>query len=507
MSEGAGWARNPCVMRPVKLFVPCGLVKIVKTQLESNSEKFTKPKISTSDDIKFRVVSFKFRFEYSQARQENGCAIPEDLDVLDLCGLAEFATEVRVLTYDALNEHEQMSAIPHYRDGSTVESPFTKVLRDWFHSGLMTEINLRTKEGVHEDLQTLEKSLRSYTIYPPLMLLANNCFKDWPRNLVDILRSERGTKLYELLCETFKVTHIGLRGEISPMISHAGKCSNTAVSNCVLVNVRRSPVSFTPLYGDFGPLLLLTQRPSQDDFAQAFWCSVRQNGIIQTWAPRYTMFARGNISEKSRVTELESLKPERLGCAIGHTSAVDLYAGIGYFAFSYVKAGVSTVLCWEINPWSVEGLRRGFRANSWPLLSLRHGESIDFSAIESSKMIVFEESNENASERLDSIRQRIAPVRHVNCGYLPSSQSSWKTAIEVLDKKQIGWIHAHENVAKDDIGKRKAQIVSIFEGLVAESRSQRKLVNSRVVCEHLQRVKSYAPGVIHCVFDIAIVPI
>src|SRR5690606_6675835 len=44
--------------------------------------------------------------------------------------------------------------------------------------------------------------------------------------------------------------------------------------------------------------------------------------------------------------------------------AVDLYAGIGYFAFSYARLGLR-VLCWEVNPWSVEGLRRGAEANGF----------------------------------------------------------------------------------------------------------------------------------------------
>ena len=45
--------------------------------------------------------------------------------------------------------------------------------------------------------------------------------------------------------------------------------------------------------------------------------------------------------------------------SLGKSVLWDLYAGIGYFAFSYAKAGVGKVLCWEINPWSVDGLRRG----------------------------------------------------------------------------------------------------------------------------------------------------
>lgn len=35
----------------------------------------------------------------------------------------------------------------------------------------------------------------------------------------------------------------------------------------------------------------------------------------------------------------------------------DFYCGIGYFSLSYLRNGAK-VLCWELNPWSIEGFRR-----------------------------------------------------------------------------------------------------------------------------------------------------
>ena len=132
-------------------------------------------------------------------------------------------------------------------------------------------------------------------------------------------------------------------------------------------NILRSPVNLTPLYGDFGstPTPQTISNPTATDFANALWVTARQNGIWQTWAPLYTMFSRGNVREKARILNLPTLTTG-LDTA---SAAVDLYAGIGYFAFSYRKSsqalekGIKQVLCWEINPWSVEGLRRGAEMN------------------------------------------------------------------------------------------------------------------------------------------------
>jgi tRNA wybutosine-synthesizing protein 2 len=43
------------------------------------------------------------------------------------------------------------------------------------------------------------------------------------------------------------------------------------------------------------------------------------------------------------------------------------------------------------------------------------------------------------------------------------------------------------------------EVVRAFEGLEKERGGRRG-----VVCEHVERVKTFAPGVMHCVFDIRI---
>lgn len=355
-----------------------------------------------------------------------------------------------------------------------------------------------------------------YMIYPPLLLLPSNTFSNLSAVLTTIKVSGDFSTLYPLLCKTFKITQIALNAPIPENIpqildtddlyhqrKHQRPCHDGGDHK---PNILRSPTGLTPLYGDFGPSLAPDHAPNDDDFSSALWCIAQQYGILQTWAPRYTMFSRGNISEKARISRLDSLTKERLGVDPQETSAVDLYAGIGYFAFSYAKAGVGKVLCWEINPWSMEGLRKGARKNKWAFRNLKVDQIYEGTAGENQRFLLFEESNEHAASRIDKIRRTVPPVRHVNCGLLPSSKDSWKVAVQVLDETMGGWVHVHENIAKKDIETKRDEIIRIFTGLVGEHCSPRSGNCRKVECEHIERVKSYAPEIIHCVFDIAIGP-
>lgn len=184
---------------------------------------------------------------------------------------------------------------------------------------------------------------------------------------------------------------------------------------------------------------------------------------------------------------------------------MDLYAGIGYFAFCYARAGVGRVLCWEINGWSVEGLRRGAGENGWGVKIVGEKGGIgEEEGVGEERLVVFQEDNQNASARVEEVRSHIPPVRHVNCGFLPSSAASWPVAVAVLDPVQGGWIHAHENIAVTDIESRRERVVQEFHALANPDANHQQWT---VQCQHLQRVKSYAPGVMHCVLDIYITPV
>ncbi|KAL9089392.1 MAG: hypothetical protein Q9165_005713 [Trypethelium subeluteriae] len=228
------------------------------------------------------------------------------------------------------------------------------------------------------------------------------------------------------------------------------------------------------------------------------------------------MFSRGNISEKSRILSLpsvaESVQQGRVkgrGCA-----AVDLYGGIGYFAFSYVKAAVGVCLCWEINGWSVEGLRRGAAANKWPTHIVIPEDNDPKTEHEASacdiendefRLLVFQESNEFATRRIQKLRKQLPPIKHVNCGLLPCSKPSWQTALEVIDIFEGGWLHLHQNIAVKEIGETAKDTLKRTQTIAAAMWDDGG--TTRVLeLQHIEQVKTYAPGVMHCVLDIFIPP-
>ncbi|KAF2273058.1 uncharacterized protein EI97DRAFT_469978 [Westerdykella ornata] len=284
-------------------------------------------------------------------------------------------------------------------------------------------------------------------------------------------------------------------------------------------NILRLPTHLSPIYGYFGPAPTAQRQhhPTPSDFSSALWVSCTQNGLLQTWAPRYSMFSRGNVKEKARILGLAS---ETVKAARGkgeECTAVDLYAGIGYFAFSYKKAGFKKVLCWEMNPWSVEGLRRGAGGNGWSVGIFHNPEEEKEEEIGELDILVFPESNSHAFSRISQLKNLqsppLPPIRHVNCGFLPSSRLSWRTAVRVLDVRLGGYIHCHENVGVADIEERREEVQrEIGEFLdewewererdvgVAVGRGRER--KRRVECRHVERVKTFAPGVIHVCFDV-----
>jgi tRNA wybutosine-synthesizing protein 2 len=336
----------------------------------------------------------------------------------------------------------------------------------------------------------------SYTIYGCMLVLPHNAFKTttW-QGLVDRCTEEEFDQLYKLISKHLKITHIAINNPIPRLKDITSLEENTV----------RAPQNFTPLYGDFGTPSC-PYPPTQEDFDAAFWVTAKQNSIYQTWAPRWTMFSRGNVSEKARLLILPSVQiAVEQGNADGRGSAaVDLYAGIGYFAFSYLKAGFDRVLCWDINPWSIEGLRRGALANKWAYLEYTNSKDGTSEQLEWSKarLLISSESNEHATTRVQRFRAQLPPIRHVNCGLLPTSRGSWQIALDVLDPQQGGWIHVHENFAVEEIGERAEEVREALEQMVHNHEQKQN-----VRLEYIHRLKSYAPGVMHCVLDICVAPI
>lgn len=197
------------------------------------------------------------------------------------------------------------------------------------------------------------------------------------------------------------------------------------------------------------------------------------------------MFSRGNVKEKARVLGFGDVASERV---------VDMYAGIGYFAFSYAAVGASRVFCWELNEWSCEALVRGARFNGWSVAVVKGGERwVDGGE----RIVVFLEDNNFAGERLHGMRG----VRHVNAGLLPTSRGGWGTALEIIDGELGGWIHVHENMGISEIKVKTEEVVAALIRLDSEAHHDPPRL---ITCSHVEQVKTFAPGVMHCVLDIHI---
>ncbi|MCJ1408227.1 hypothetical protein MMC19_002301 [Ptychographa xylographoides] len=387
-----------------------------------------------------------------------------------------------------------------------LKDPFARAIKDWLST--IPEDVLLTTDITSQNVFDLAQ--KSYTIYPPLLLFPANTFAIQPwSTLFSTSLAEYLPSLYNHICDALHVTHIAINAPI-PLTIPPSSPAPTPLST-PNPNTLRNPTHIQPLCGSF-------------DLPSPLWVSTTQHSLIQTWAPLHTMFSRGNIIEKARILTLPALTLSHLHAKPDKTTAVDLYAGIGYFAFYYAKAGVGRVLGWELSGWSVEGFVKGacangrkFKKENWAVKVVKAGEEIDADeqGWGNERFLLFHEDNQSAAARIAGIRSQIPPVRHVNCGFLPTSAPSWSVAVQVLDPALGGWVHAHENIAVVNIESRRAEIVDVFDALVnretntgTDTDTARSPASSRTVqCQHVERVKSYAPGVMHCVLDIYIGPV
>jgi tRNA wybutosine-synthesizing protein 2 len=416
--------------------------------------------------------------------------------------------------------------------------------------------NLPTCSSVENLISNLPKR---YTLYLPLLLLPANVFRATPewKDFSAELSSTEKQELYARISAAFKgqrcdVTHIAINAPISAEVE-----TDPGQGERGTENIMRSPAGLVPLHGNWGPRKLLAQidrvgltetgQPANEDFERAFWVSAVQNsGVMQVWAPLWTMFSRGNIKEKARILGegkevFEGLADGSLNSLLRQElrdiSVVDLFIGIGYFAFSYLKRGVGLVWGWEINGWSVEGLRRGCIRNGWRVKVLtvrgdglvvdeqgRKGnealkelaESLDnaqgkLDGKAAIRCVVFHGDNKWSTRTMAMLRDTMQEgsdkhkrVRHVNLGLLPHARTSWQCSVKTLDSEMGGWLHVHENVNVRDLQKRKDEIVREIGKLVDADVTKRGRWETS--CCHLEEVKTYAPGVMHCVFDIQILP-
>jgi tRNA wybutosine-synthesizing protein 2 len=395
------------------------------------------------------------------------------------------------------------------------------------------------RKAIHEALATLPSTILSdlslttsaladsfplgYSIYPPLLLLPHNAFTSPPWALLLTTHPPPSSTLKPLwthLAALMGTSHIAINSPIPLMQQTSGVDDE---------NILRSPINITPLHGSFGPLPTpqTLSSPTQSDFETALWVTTTQNGIHQTWAPLFTMFSRGNIREKTRLLHLPSTSSSSHSSSPSSShdegeekeAVVDMYSGIGYFSFSYRASGKKPVFCFELNPWSVEGLRRGVGLNGWTCkimtdttdtlsesLVSNSSSRLDQRAHSLARMdgadqgvdfFIYPISNARALSILNASSPYMPPIRHVNLGLLPRSRDSWRDAVGLVNKNRGGWIRAHENVGVEEMEERKEEVERVLQRYLDDE--ERK---ARAKVEHVERVKMYAPGVVHCVFDV-----
>lgn len=209
-------------------------------------------------------------------------------------------------------------------------------------------------------------------------------------------------------------------------------------------------------------------------FNESFWTGAIQVGIRYEWCPFFTMFSAGNISEKQRLRNVfqKSVEGEVL---------VDLYAGIGYWSLLALRYGkFSMIHACELNPWSVEGLRRGIQGNKL-----------------AGQIAVHLGNNES------SVPNFVASANRVILGLIPSSKQGWPLAVRAMHPRGAIF-HVHMNLTEPELDGFVVELQAEIRSLIHLLRNDLAGQNVSFHLLHTEKVKSYAPKVNHYVFDLQV---
>ncbi|KAF8941026.1 tRNA methyltransferase tyw3 [Dissophora ornata] len=252
--------------------------------------------------------------------------------------------------------------------------------------------------------------------------------------------------------------------------------------------------------------------PTKENFSQAYWAETCQNHVWYNWAPMFTMFSAGNITEKERVA-----KSRPIFDAKGKV-VVDLYAGIGYFSLVYlVHAGAKAVHACEWNPWSVQGLLQGADKNEI-LWKVYRGKAIDSSDKSSREEQPFEQKDmlvqpRTLGKKTKDYGQLIVypgdnaqwigffenQAHHVNLGLIPSAEPGWVLGVRALCPKEGGYLHVHHNIRVGEEQTFKSYLLQSLQDLFAKWKQGEPW---SIHIQHMENVKSFAPMVFHYVVDV-----
>ena len=211
------------------------------------------------------------------------------------------------------------------------------------------------------------------------------------------------------------------------------------------------------------------------------WITVTEHKIRQSFDLSRVMFSRGNVTEKKRFGLL--VQPDEY--------VLDMYAGIGYYTLpALVHGRAKHVTACEWNPNAVFALRHNLKANK-----------VDERAtvLEGDCRLTLQELMTN--EKGGNIHHYFD---RISLGLLPSSEGGWPIAIECLNREKGGWLHVHGNVATTE---RQQWAHWLCRSLVCISKKNEYSRDWHAVCNHIERVKSFAPKVDHYVADVFVGPL
>mmetsp|Transcript_2765 Transcript_2765/g.4015 ORF Transcript_2765/g.4015 Transcript_2765/m.4015 type:complete len:260 (-) Transcript_2765:148-927(-) len=185
------------------------------------------------------------------------------------------------------------------------------------------------------------------------------------------------------------------------------------------------------------------------------------------------MFSRGNITEKIRFAKLV-----QKGDIV-----LDMYAGIGYYTLpALIHGEASHVYACEWNTHALEALRYNLEQNG----------------VENKATVLEGDSREQVKQAgLFGVKGG-GGVNRVSLGLLPSSEGGWRTAINALRSDQGGWLHVHATVPTSEIEQWVHWSCNCFLNMARDM----DRTDWIVVCNHVEKVKSFAPRILHIVADV-----
>lgn len=203
------------------------------------------------------------------------------------------------------------------------------------------------------------------------------------------------------------------------------------------------------------------------------WIRVTEQGVKQSLDMTRVMFSRGNISEKIRFGKLVQEGEDIL----------DMYAGIGYYTLpAIIHGNARWVVACEWNKYAINALRY----------------NVDDNNVSDRVTIMEGDCRKSAMEH-----NLVNMFDRVSLGLLPSSEGGWRTAVRALKNETGGWLHIHGNVPNSE---EEAWAIWTCKCILEICNEVGRPDEWVVLCNHVERVKSYAPTISHFVADIFVGP-